>query len=369
MRILNIAGTPLALTKMAPLMRAARRYPGLRPLLVYTGRPDAWSGDEGLQQALGLAPPDVQLGCLGGSRIESLARMMNAFEGICRREQPEAVVVVGEDERTVACSLVAARLGRMLIRLEGGRRGPDVARQEGINRVLIDALADMLFCSEPSARSNLAREGIAEYRSFMAGSLMADVVAQGLKAARAETLSATPGLEPHRYAVLMLRSAVLEGRGGGLAAIHEAIEAMQAEMPVELVLGPRGRGRRTEAPLPARLAELPGVRVIAPPNHLDGLRLLAQAHVVLTDWDVVQEQTTVMHVPCLTLSEQTACPITLEMGSNELVGLRPASVWEAFGRIGRGPARMTLPPLWDGRTAERIMDYLAGMFARVALAG
>jgi UDP-N-acetylglucosamine 2-epimerase (non-hydrolysing) len=369
-RILCVVGARPNFMKAAPLLRALARRPSFEARLVHTGQ----HYDDALSKIffdeLGLRRPDVELGAGSGTLAVQTAEVMRGFEAVLLAEQPHAVLVIGDVNSTVACALVAARFHRrepfrwsrgprtrpVLIHVEAGLRSFDEDMPEEINRKLTDAASDVLFASEASAMANLAREGVPAERCFLVGNVLIDTLlaARG-RTERSGALEAL-GLPGRRFGLVTLHRPSNVDAPARLRTLVEALEHVGGELPLVFPVHPRTRARLDDAglrPAPERL------RLTEPLGYLDFLGLMSAAELVLTDSGGVQEETTALGVPCLTLRENTERPATITEGTNRLAGTRRASILEAF-RAPRPRARV--PALWDGRAAERVADTLSGLF-------
>ena len=353
---MNVVGARPNFVKIAPLMAAYRRFEAIAPVLVHTGQhhDDAMSGR--FFRDLDIPVPDVDLGIRGGSHAVQTAEIMKAFESVLLDRRPDVVLVVGDVNSTLACALVAAKLRVPLAHVEAGLRSRDRAMPEEINRVVTDAVSDLLFCTEAAAVQNLEREGTDPGAVFLVGNLMVDALLAHRRRARRSVILARLGLDPRRYAVLTLHRPSNVDEPAALGEILAALAQIQAEMPVVAPAHPRLR-RALARPEAARtVAGMRRLRIVEPLGYLDFLRLMDDARVVLTDSGGVQEETTVLGVPCLTLRENTERPATIEMGTNRLAGTAAADIVAAFRAPPPRPGRV--PPLWDGRSAERIAAVL-----------
>jgi len=359
MKIINVVGARPNFMKIAPLMEAYRDFPRLQPLLVHTGQHyDERMSDLFFHQ-LGIPEPDLNLEVGSGSHAAQTAEIMKAFEPVVLRHKPRAVLVVGDVNSTIACGLVAVKLGVRLVHVEAGLRSGDRTMPEEINRLLTDALSDLLFCTESVGVDNLRREGVGAERIFLVGNVMIDTLLKNKAKAEASTILEDLGLPPGGYAVMTLHRPSNVDDTGVFGRLLDAVEAIQREMPIIFPIHPRTRNNLSRSPLGARVEGMAGLRLIDPAGYLDFLKLMAHARVVLTDSGGIQEETTILQVPCLTLRENTERPVTVEMGTNQVVGTDPTKILAAYRRAvgGRGPSGRT-PPLWDGQAARRIAAIL-----------
>ncbi len=361
--LMCVAGARPNFMKVAPLLRAFAETPRIHATLVHTGQ----HYDPNLSQVffsdLGIPPPDIHLEVGSGSHAVQTARIMQAFEPVLEAKKPDFVIVVGDVNSTVACSLVAAKLCYRVAHVEAGLRSHDRTMPEEINRLLTDQLSDLLFVSEESGLANLEREGVPARAVHLVGNVMIDTLTRFLTPARARKTPARLGLSPKGFCLATLhRPANVDGREG-LLRVLALLEAAGQRLPVVFPVHPRTRARLEEHGLWERLAGARGVRLCEPLGYLDFLSLMDAAAAVVTDSGGVQEETTYLGVPCLTLRPNTERPVTVELGTNELVPLDPVLVGERLERILRGQGkRGSVPPLWDGRAAERIRDVFLKIF-------
>ena len=359
MKIINVVGARPNFMKITPLMSAYRNHTGIEPILVHTGQHyDERMSDLFFRQ-LGIPRPDVLLGVGSASHAVQTAQIMKAFEPVLLKTQPDAVLVVGDVNSTIACGLVAAKMGVKLVHVEAGLRSFDRSMPEEINRILTDAISDILFCTEQSGVDNLRREGVAEDKIYLVGNVMIDtLLANKAKADESRVLDELR-LSPGGYAVLTLHRPGNVDNPAIFGRILDALEQIQRDIPIIFPTHPRTRANLAGSALAERLEAMTGIRMIEPLGYLDFLKLMAEAKLVLTDSGGIQEETTILKVPCLTLRESTERPITAEVGSNQIVGSDPEWILAAYRRVldGGRPKPQT-PPLWDGQAAKRIAQIL-----------
>lgn len=360
MKIVHVVGARPNFIKIAPLMAAAHAHDNIEPLLVHTGQHyDERMSDLFFRQ-LGIPEPDLNLDVGSGSHASQTAAIMRAFEPIVQRERPTAVLVVGDVNSTIACGLVAVKLGIPLIHVEAGLRSFDREMPEEINRALTDAISNLLFCTEQSGVDNLLREGHSKEHVFLVGNVMIDTLLRNRAAADASTILEQLNVEAGNYAAVTLHRPSNVDNPQTLARILDVLDTVQQDQPVVFPVHPRTRARLSASGFDERIAAMPALQLLDPIGYLDFLKLTASASIVLTDSGGIQEETTILRVPCLTMRENTERPVTAELGSNRIVGTDPATIIDAYREIraGRGP-RCEIPPLWDGRAAERIVDVIA----------
>jgi len=358
MRVVNVAGARPNFMKIAPLMDAFRAEPRIEPMLVHTGQHyDERMSDLFFRQ-LGIPEPDINLGVGSASHAVQTARIMEAFEPVVIEHKPDAVLVVGDVNSTIACGLVAVKLGVKLIHVEAGLRSFDRTMPEEINRVLTDAISDLLFCTEQSGVDNLRREGVSQEKVHLVGNLMIDTLLKNKAKADASTILDDLGLAPEGFAVLTLHRPSNVDDEKVLGGLLDALEVIQRDLPIIFPIHPRTRKNLEGSSLGSRVEGMSGLRLIDPVGYLEFLKLMSSARIVLTDSGGIQEETTILKVPCLTLRENTERPVTVEVGSNRLVGTDPGVIVAAYREALQGRRDYRSPPLWDGHAAGRIVQVL-----------
>ena len=359
MKIVNVVGARPNLMKIAPLMDAYRGREEIEPLLVHTGQHyDANMSDLFFRQ-LGIPEPEINLDVGSASHAVQTAEIMKAFEPVVLEQEPDAVLVVGDVNSTIACGMVAVKLGVKLVHVEAGLRSFDREMPEEINRVLTDSISDLLLCSEPSGVQNLRREGIADEKVHLVGNVMIDTLLRHRERAESSSIVGDLGLEESGYAVLTLHRPSNVDDPAVLGKLLDALEVVQRDQPIVFPAHPRTREKLAHSGLAERTAELRNLRMLDPVGYLDFLKLMASARLVLTDSGGIQEETTILQVPCLTLRDNTERPITVEMGTNRIVGQDPERIVTAYREVmERGAGGGRIPPLWDGRAAERIVEVM-----------
>lgn len=354
-QVLCVAGARPNFMKIAPVM-AALAETGITAQLLHTGQHYDAAMSDGFFSDLGIPPPNHHLEVGSGSHAVQTAEVMKRFEPVLDGVRPQAVLVVGDVNSTLACALVAAKRGVRVIHVEAGLRSYDRSMPEEINRVLTDQISDLLFTTEKSALANLQREGIDPSRVEFVGNVMIDTLYRNLE--RAVPAGRTLGAALPQYAVLTLHRPSNVDDPATLAALLDVVGEINRRLPVVMPLHPRTRGSIEKFGFTARLD---GLRILPPVGYLEMLGLMRDARLVLTDSGGIQEETTALGVPCLTLRENTERPITIAEGTNTLVGSRPDAIRAAFEAVMAGGGKAgRVPEYWDGRAAMRIAHALQG---------
>lgn len=359
LRVMLVAGARPNFMKIAPLMAAMRREQIIQPFLVHTGQHyDERMSDLFFRQ-LEIPEPHVNLEVGGASHARQTAAVMTTFEPVVLEHKPDCVLVVGDVNSTIACGLVAVKLGVKLIHVEAGLRSCDRSMPEEINRILTDSISDLLFCSEQSGINNLRREGIPEDRIHLVGNVMIDSLLKHRDRARQLPVRQDLGLGDGPYAVVTLHRPSNVDSPEGLTKMLEVLTHVQSRLPVVLPLHPRTRKNLAEFGLEQRLRGLPHLRTTEPLGYLEFLNLMDSACLVMTDSGGIQEETTILKVPCVTLRNNTERPVTCAMGTNRLAGTDPARVIKILDEVLSAPrADGAVPPFWDGKAAERIVRVI-----------
>ena len=358
-RILSVAGARPNFMKIGPVHRALEASDaGFDARIVHTGQHYDDELSDVFFRQLGLPEPDVHLGVGSASHAVQTARIMEAFEPVVQREEPDLVLVVGDVNSTVACGLVAAKLHVPVAHVEAGLRSFDRRMPEEINRVLTDRLSDYLFVTERSGVDNLRAEGVEDDRIHFVGNVMIDSLVAFREEAAGRTIRGDLGLGDELYALMtMHRPSNVDDREP-LLRVVEMMERVASVLKLVFPMHPRTRESLEQHGLWERVEALEDALVVDPLGYLDFLHLMEHAAVVVTDSGGIQEETTYLQVPCLTVRENTERPATVEMGTNELVPLAPDAIGHRVEEILDEESDGQVPPLWDGRAADRIVEVL-----------
>jgi UDP-N-acetylglucosamine 2-epimerase (non-hydrolysing) len=354
MKVLNVVGARPNFMKIAPIVDAMKRTAGISPLLVHTGQHyDAGMSDVFFSD-LGIPKPDVHLGIGSGSHAEQTGRVMIAFEKVCVEEKPDLILVVGDVNSTMACTLVGAKLLIRVAHVEAGLRSGDRTMPEEINRLVTDALADLLFTTSRDADENLIHEGVAREKIHFVGNVMIDTLIKQRERAEKLDMLSPLGVKRQGYALVTLHRPSNVDDPAVFTGILEALRVIAETLPVVFPIHPRSRKKIEEFGL-----DRGRVKITDPFGYLEFLNLTSNARIVLTDSGGLQEETTILGVPCLTLRHNTERPVTITHGTNILVGPDRNRILEAYRRVMSGDWKPTGPPeLWDGHAAERIVEVI-----------
>ena len=360
MRIINVVGARPNFIKIAPIVEAMKNHRTLEGLLVHTGQ----HYDEAMSKAffddLGIPQPDINLEVGSGSHAAQTAAIMARFEPLLLERKPDLVLVVGDVNSTLACSVAAAKLGIPVAHVEAGLRSFDRTMPEEINRLVTDALSDLLFTTSEEANANLAREGIPKEKIFFVGNVMIDTLTRHRAIAERSTILQQLSLRKRDYALVTLHRPSNVDDERALREILTAFRRIEQQVGIVFPVHPRTRKRLTEFGLDRDMARMKRLVLTEPLGYLEFLKLMMHARLVLTDSGGIQEETTVLGVPCLTLRENTERGVTITHGTNRLVPLTSQAIADAAAKaMAEKTDGAPVPPLWDGHAAERITEILA----------
>jgi UDP-N-acetylglucosamine 2-epimerase (non-hydrolysing) len=367
-KIYLVAGARPNFMKIAPIVRALRDHESLTYSIVHTGQHYDYQMNDVFFEELGIPEPDIFMAAGGGSHSQQTAKIIMTFEELCQSDRPDAVLVVGDVNSTLACSIVAKKLNIPVSHVEAGLRSGDMTMPEEINRIVTDSISDMFFVTEPSGIENLKREGKDASSIYYVGHVMVDNLlyqvdklvntdTSAFDTNRFKTLNLTGG---GRYGVVTLHRPGNVDDPGTMAQICAALKEISCELPLIFPVHPRTQGNLEKFGI-----ELGSkITLVGPQAYMPFLNLWKDAAVVLTDSGGLQEETTAMGVPCITIRNNTERPVTVEQGSNVLAGTDPVSIIAETRKVLRGEGKQgRRPHLWDGKAAERIVAVLAAELA------
>jgi UDP-N-acetylglucosamine 2-epimerase (non-hydrolysing) len=364
MQILSIVGARPNFMKVAPLQRAFEAHPGISAQILHTGQHyDAKMSDIFFNQ-LGMPQPDYHLGVGGGSHTWQKAHVMLKFEEVLQAHRPDVVLVVGDVNATVACSLVSVKMGIPTVHVEAGLRSGDRTMPEEVNRIVTDAICDHLFVTEHSGLVNLAKEGVADSKVSFVGNVMIDSLVHFRTQAAQEPILAETGVAPKSYILMTMHRPHNVDHAEGLRDILQIIRYAAAHRQVVFPIHPRTASNFERHGLLADLQAIPGLFLLEPQGYLQFLKLMDNAALIITDSGGIQEETTYLQVPCMTFRDTTERPVTVELGTNFLMSdLNPETVKIQMEQILAGNAKPgTIPPLWDGHASHRIANKLYALY-------
>jgi UDP-N-acetylglucosamine 2-epimerase (non-hydrolysing) len=358
-QISAVVGARPNFMKIGPILAEAGRRPRFRLRLIHTGQHYSSDMSDSFFQELSIPSPDINLGVGGGSHTAQTAAIMQRLEPELTENRPDLLLVVGDVNSTMAAALVAAKAGIPVAHIEAGLRSFDRSMPEEINRLVTDAVSDYLFVSEPSGVTNLLAEGVPAGKIFLVGNVMIDTLLRFRDRAAQTRVWESFGLEPRSYAVVTLHRPSNVDDAAKLASLLEVLAEIARKLPVVFPVHPRTRQRMESINFPRS-----GILLVPPMGYLDFLGLMGEARLILTDSGGIQEETTLLRVPCLTMRRNTERPITIEKGTNRLVGDDPGTILRAALETLQQPlpAADAGPELWDGNASVRILDVIDEKF-------
>jgi len=372
MRLLSVVGARPNFMKIAPIVTELRKYPEIEHLLVHSGQHYDQILSGNFFSDLGLPAPDVNLEVGPGSHAAQTGEVMKRLEPVLLQYQPDMLIVVGDVNSTLAAALTAVKLGIGVAHIEAGLRSFDMSMPEEINRKVTDAISTLLFVTEQSGVDNLRREGASPEKIFLVGNVMIDSLLRHRRSAEdspiLDQLALRNGDACRPYAVLTLHRPSNVDDRDSLRRILDTVRTLAGDFPVFFPVHPRTRKNIERFGcsdcVSTGVANRRGVIAVEPLGYIDFLCLLQHAHLVLTDSGGIQEETTVLGVPCLTLRENTERPATVECGTNQVVGLKPDRILAAARSILQNPKpEYRCPELWDGHAAGRIVKIIREFLA------
>ena len=366
MKLLCVAGTRPNFVKISSIVNAARRRDDVEVYVVHTGQHYDAKMSREIFEELRLPEPDINLGVGSGSHGSQLGKVMEGFEKVLESYTPDAILVVGDVNSTLACSIVASRSHIPLIHVEAGLRSGDRDMPEETNRLMTDAIADFLFVTEESGLENLKAEGTPDERVFNVGNTMVDTLLTHLEMAGKLELSEKYRLPEGDYGVLTLHRPSNVDSKETMQALGGAIHQIADRIPLVFPVHPRTKNRLAEHDLLSWFTGHPNIYSLTPLSYLEFLSLQSKARLLLTDSGGIQEEATVLKVPCITIRENTERPSTINAGANFLAGTDPKVIVKEATRILDGKTRdIEVPKLWDGKAGDRILQTLVEVLPKI----
>ncbi|APF20199.1 UDP-N-acetylglucosamine 2-epimerase [Caldithrix abyssi DSM 13497] len=358
-KVINVVGARPNFMKIAPIQREMSKYSNIKPVLVHTGQHYDKRMSKFFFNDLQLPEPDIYLGVGSGTHAEQTAKIMTHFEKILNEEKPDLVLVVGDVNSTAACSLVAAKMNTKIAHVEAGLRSFDRTMPEEINRLVTDVLSDLLFVTEKSGLENLKREGIADHKVHFVGHVMIDSLIYFKPKADQSAILDELNLTPGEYGVITLHRPSNVDNKQNFEKLLNAFAQIEQRLPLIFPIHPRSQKMIDQFGLREKVEKMSNLRLLDPLGYLDFMKLLHNAKLVLTDSGGIQEETTFLGIPCITMRENTERPITVEIGTNVLVGTDTQRIVLEAEKILDGNAKKgQIPELWDGHAAERIVKII-----------
>ncbi|MBI5413549.1 UDP-N-acetylglucosamine 2-epimerase (non-hydrolyzing) [Candidatus Peregrinibacteria bacterium] len=355
LKIIFVAGARPNFMKVAPLMEEFKKCPEFSTILVHTGQHYDEKMSKVFFDELKIPRPDINFEIGAGNHAVQTGKILIAFDDVLEREKPDLVVVVGDVNSTIACALAAVKRGVKVAHVEAGLRSFDWTMPEEINRVLTDRISDFLFCTEDSAVKNLRAEGISKNKIFMTGNVMIDTLLKQKSAAEKSNVLKELKLSDKKYAVATLHRPSNVDDKNALNKIISTLKKVAGKLPVVFPVHPRTKSHLLTWGIPTGK-----IYILDPLGYLDFLKLVSHAKLVMTDSGGIQEETTILGVPCLTLRENTERPVTVKCGTNEIVGTDEKKILAAVEKIlKKPPAKAKTSKFWDGKVSARIVKVLS----------
>jgi UDP-N-acetylglucosamine 2-epimerase (non-hydrolysing) len=358
LKIIHVVGARPNFVKIASVLSACNKVTGIKSVLVHTGQHYSDNMSDNFFDDLEIPLPDINLEVGSGSHAQQTGEIMKRFEPIVLEHKPDAVLVVGDVNSTVACALVATKLGIKTVHVEAGLRSFDRTMPEEINRILTDAISDVLFVTEPSGVANLKNEGIDGHKIHLVGNVMIDTLEMHRKKADKSDILLRLNLLPKEFCVVTLHRPGNVDECRALRRILDALVKIQNEMKVVFPVHPRTLKQFELTGLIRERGDFPNIMLVEPLGYLDFMKLMSESRIVITDSGGIQEETTVLGIPCLTVRENTERPITVTEGTNMLVGTDTDKMLRGFRESLCRKRSCSRPYLWDGNASERIVQVL-----------
>jgi UDP-N-acetylglucosamine 2-epimerase (non-hydrolysing) len=357
-KIIHVVGARPNFIKIASILRACEKTDEIQSLVVHTGQHYSDNMNKSFFDELEIPTPDINLEVGSGSHAEQTAEIMRRFEPVLIEHKPDVILVVGDVNSTVACALVAAKLNIKIIHVEAGLRSFDRTMPEEINRILTDTMSDILFVTEPSGLTNLKQEGIDGDKVHFVGNVMIDTLEAHRNKASCSRIVDQLGLKEREYVVITLHRPSNVDNAGSFAATLDALVQVQKEFKVVFPMHPRTRMSLRSTGLMEKLESMANLLVTEPLGYLDFLKLMSDARLVITDSGGIQEETTILGIPCLTIRKNTERPITITEGTNILAGTDTKGILRAYRKCFKKKKSINRPKFWDGKASERIVQVL-----------
>ena len=358
MKIMYIVGARPNFIKIAGLLREGKKRKGIRQILVHTGQHYDEKMNDVFFKDLCIPVPDFNLNVGSLSHAQQTAKIMELFEPVLLEINPDIVVVVGDVNSTVACSLVASKLGIKVAHVESGLRSFDRSMPEEINRMVTDTISDILFVSEPSGIENLSREGVDKNKIHFVGNVMIDSLLFYKQQFEKSKVLGDLKLRKKEYVVLTCHRPSNVDNYKSLKKIIEMIDAFPKDLPIVFPSHPRFLFNIKKHKLDKRLRKISNLLLLPPLGYIDFMKIVSESKMAITDSGGIQEETTFLGIPCFTIRKNTERPITVTMGTNHIVDIDFGEIWEKYEKLSNDQKSNKIPDLWDGETSKRILDVI-----------
>ncbi len=363
MKIINVVGARPNFMKIAPVMTAMEKSNKIEPLLLHTGQHYDEKMSSLFFEELNIRKPDIYLGVGSDTHAKQVAKIMEKFDDVAAEVKPDAILVVGDVNSTMACSIVAAKLGIKIIHLEAGLRSYDRTMPEEINRIVTDSLADLLLTPSEDGTANLLKEGVDKSKIHLVGNIMIDTLFHFLPLAEKSKIMAEHNLKKDEYALVTLHRPSNVDEKESLSAILNTLKIIQQNLKIVFPVHPRTTHKIRDFGLENLVSSMPNLIITEPIGYLDFQKLMSNSKFVITDSGGIQEETTALKIPCITVRENTERPVTIWEGSNELAGTDMKKVLELSQKaINNNWKESKIPNLWDGKTSSRVVSAIENYF-------
>ena len=358
LKVMHIVGARPNFVKISSILRACDKSGRIKSVLVHTGQHFSKNMSDDFFAELSIPSPDINLEVGSGTHAWQTAEIMKRFEPILLEHRPDITLVVGDVNSTIACAMVAVKLGIKVVHVEAGLRSFDRTMPEEINRVLTDSISDLLFVTEQSGVINLAKEGIKGNRVHLVGNVMIDTLDLFIGKTTKSSITERLGIHGHDYGIATMHRPSNVDAPEVFSGILDALAIIQQDMTIVFPMHPRTVQNMTSMGFMQRINDLPNFKIIEPLGYLDFVRLMEQSKLLITDSGGIQEESTVLGIPCLTVRENTERPITITHGTNHLVGTNPERILAEYRKSVNTRINSSRPELWDGCAADRIVTIL-----------